>query len=442
MSAMQSIRTRLLVTLLAVVLASAAVAAFVTYRNVLGEAEDLFDYQLQQMALSLRNQGFISPAEAAALADDQIDFVVQIWTLDGSRIYLSRPSVVLPTQALLGYSDVQVGDATWRLFTTVTRDRAIQVAQPLAVRSRLAARAALRGVVPILALAPLLALTIWWSVGVALGRLQGVAAQVRGRDAGVLDPVPEEGLPREVAPLVHAFNGLLDRLRRALDAQRAFVSDAAHELRSPLTALGLQLQLVRRAADDAQRKDAVDALAGGIARAQHLVEQLLALARSEPAAKPAASVPVDLAEAARLAVADVVPMADAKGTDVELDATFDGRVSGDAAGLRVLMRNLVDNAVRYTPAGGRVKVTVQGERGEALVTVDDSGPGIAPAERARVFDRFYRGAGREEGGSGLGLAIARGIAEQHGARIELADSPLGGLRARVAFPATRAGAAR
>jgi signal transduction histidine kinase len=428
-----SIRARLLVTLLAVVLASAAVSAAVTYRNVLAEAESLFDYQLRQMALSVRNQGFISPAEAAALADDQLDFVVQIWSLDGSQIYLSRPAPVLPGRAVLGFSDVKVGTSTWRLFTTVTRDRAIQVAQPLSVRSELAARAALRGSLPVLVLAPLLALTVWWTVGAALKRLQGVAAEVKRRDVDTLDPVPEEGLPREVGPLVHAFNGLLERLHRATSAQRAFVSDAAHELRSPLTALGLQLQLLRRASDGTQKKAALDALAGGIERARHLVEQLLALARSEPGVKTAPFTVVDLSEAVRLAVADVVPLAHDKGAELELEAAPAITVNGDAAALRILARNLVDNAVRYSPAGGQVKVRVQSEAGRPTLLVDDSGPGIVRAERARVFDRFYRGAGREEGGSGLGLAIARGIAEQHQARIELLDSPLGGLRAGVTF---------
>lgn len=435
---MNSIRTRLLVTLLAVVLASAAIGAAVTYRNVLAEAESLFDYQLQQMALSVRNQGFISPAEAAALADDQLDFVVQIWSLDGSQIYLSRPAVVLPGRAVLGYSDVEVGSDTWRLFTTVTRDRAIQVAQPLSVRSELAARAALRGSLPVLVLAPLLALTVWWTVGAVLRRLQGVADEVKQRDADALDPVPENALPREIGPLVHAFNTLLDRLRGANAAQRAFVSDAAHELRSPLTALGLQLQVLRRAPDEAQRKEAIDALAGGIERAQHLVEQLLALARSEPGVKSTAVSLVDLAEAVRLAVADVVPLADTKRTELELEAAPDVRINGDASALRILVRNLVDNAVRYSPAGGHVRVKLQSEPGNCVLIVDDSGPGIAPAERARVFDRFYRGAAREEGGSGLGLAIARGIAQKHRARIELSDSPSGGLRVAVNFEVTPA----
>ena len=430
---MNSIRARLLVTLLAVMLASAAISAAVTYRNVLAEAESLFDYQLRQMALSVRNQGFISPSEAAALADDQLDFVVQIWSLDGSQIYLSRRTPVLPGSAVLGFSDVRVGATTWRLFTTVTRDRAIQVAQPLSVRSELAARAALRGSLPVLVLAPLLALTVWWTVGAALKRLQGVAAEVKQRNLDTLDPVPEEGLPREVGPLIHAFNGLLERLRRATSAQRAFVSDAAHELRSPLTALGLQLQLLRRASDDTQRNAALDALAGGIERARHLVEQLLALARSEPGVKTTPCVVVDLSEVVRLAVADVVPLAHDKGTELELDAAPEVTVNGDAAALRILTRNLVDNAVRYSPAAGQVNVAVRSEAGRPMLLVDDAGPGITRDDRARVFDRFYRGAGRDEGGSGLGLAIARGIAEQHQARIELLDSPLGGLRASVTF---------
>jgi two-component system OmpR family sensor kinase/two-component system sensor histidine kinase QseC len=345
---------------------------------------------------------------------------------------------VFPAQAVLGYSDVNVGGSTWRLFTTVARDRAIQVAQPLSVRSALAAKAALRSSLPILALAPLLVLTVWWTVGATLRRLQGVAAEVKRRDTDALDPIPEDALPREVGPLVHAFNTLLERLRRASAAQKAFVSDAAHELRSPLTALGLQLHLLQRASDEDQKKVALDALSGGIERAQHLVEQLLTLARSEPGVKSATFTDFDLSEAARLAVADVVPLADSRGTELALEAAPDVRVSGDASAVRILVRNLVDNAVRYTPEGGRVQIDLRDDAGKPTLTVDDSGPGIPLDDRARVFDRFYRGAGREEGGSGLGLAIARGIAEQHRARVELSEAPLGGLRARVVFKVTPA----
>jgi signal transduction histidine kinase len=440
-----SIRTRLLVSLLSIVVLSAAVGAAVTYFNVLRQTESLFDYQLRQMALSLRDQGFIPPDEAAALANDDFDFVVQIWTADGTRIYASHPGQALPPRAVLGFADVQLGEGTWRIFSTATGDRVIQVAQPLAIRRQLAAQAALRGVFPILALAPILAIAIGWSVGASLRPVRRLAAEVKRRDADALEPVAESGLPSEVRPLVESINALLGRLHRAFDAQRAFVSDAAHELRSPLTALKLQLQLLQRSTDASSRAEATSALSAGIERATRLVSQLLTLARAEPGSPQEPLVPTDLAEAARRAVADVVPLADAKSIRLALDTQGDGIVEGDAAALRILVRNLVDNAVRYTPAAGRVDLTVTDDREHVVLTVDDSGPGIPASERERVFGRFYRGGGdgvdgNQETGSGLGLAIVRSIAQRHGASLQMAESTLGGLRVAVQFVQSRRGA--
>ena len=435
---MKSIRARLLVSLLSVVGASAVIGAAVTYYNVLRETESLFDYQLQQMALSLRDQGFIAPEEAEALASDDFDFVVQIWTVDGTRIYASHPRVALPPQAVLGFAELRLGGDTWRLFSTATRDRVIQVAQPLAIRRKLAAQAALRSVVPIVLLAPILALAIGWSVGTSLQPVRRLAAEVKRRDADALEAVAASGLPAEVSPLVESINALLARLRDAFAAQRAFVSDAAHELRSPLTALKLQLQLLQRSADEASRKEAVAALSAGIERAIRLVAQLLTLARTEPGAQQTPLAPIDLAEAARQAVADVVPLADTKSIRLGLEANGDSMVDGDATALRVLVRNLIDNAVRYAPAGGRVELALAGENGHIVLSVDDSGPGIPASDRVRVFDRFYRRAsnesdGHEEPGTGLGLAIVRSIADRHRADVQLLDSALGGLRIEVRF---------
>jgi signal transduction histidine kinase len=434
----RSIRARLLVSLLSVVGLSALVGAGITYYNVLHETEALFDYQLRQMALSLRDQGFIPPDEAAALANDDFDFVVQIWTIDGTRIYTSNPGLALPPRAILGFAEIRLGDGTWRMFSTATRDRVIQVAQPVAIRRSLAAQAALRGVAPILALGPILAVAIGWSVSVSLWPVRRLAAEVKRRDADALDPVAASGLPAEVSPLVESINALLARLRSAFDAQRAFVSDAAHELRSPLTALKLQLQLLRRSTDPASRDEALEALAAGIERATHLVTQLLTLARAEPGGQRAAPAPTDLAETARQAVADVVPLADAKSIRLSLQARGVDTVLGDAMELRILVRNLVDNAVRYTPAGGQVELTVGEDGGQVVLTVDDSGPGIPESDRSRVFDRFFRradgdAAGRDETGSGLGLAIVRNIAQRHGASVHLTDSRLGGLRVAARF---------
>jgi two-component system OmpR family sensor kinase/two-component system sensor histidine kinase QseC len=430
---MTSIRVRLLLSLLAMLALAAALIGAVTYRSVLGETEALFDYQLRQMALTLRDQGEIPADQASTLTDEQLDFVVQIWTVDGRSIYASRRHTELPARALLGFADVKAGSQLWRTFSVATRDKVIQVAQPVQIRKRLAADAALRSVAPLLAIAPLMALGIWWLSARALAPLQRVAAGVRQRDEQALTALPTTGLPDEVAPLVQALNALLQRLGASLAAQRAFVAVAAHELRSPLTALKLQMQLLRRAPDDAARAAAVEALNDGIDRAARLVEQLLTLARAEPGAPAAPMVPIELGEVARTALAETVPFAQARGTTLELVVDAPVRVRGDAPTLTVLVRNLVDNAVRYAPPGARVEVGVGEDGGSALLRVDDSGPGIPADERARVFDRFYRHAPGNEAGTGLGLAIVRSVADRHHASVALGDSPLGGLRVEVRF---------
>jgi two-component system OmpR family sensor kinase/two-component system sensor histidine kinase QseC len=429
-----SIRVRVLLALLGMWVFTAAVMAAVTYRNVLAETEALFDYQLRQMALSLRDQGEIAPAQAGSLADQQLDFVVQIWTADGRTIYPPRLRDDVPSQALLGLADITVRGKTWRTFSVATGDRVIQVAQPLQIRQALAAGAALRSVAPLLLIAPAMALVIWWVAAQTLAPLRRLTQAVQHRDEQTLQPLPQQGLPDEVLPLVAALNALLQRLGRSLDAQRAFVSDAAHELRSPLTALKLQMQLYRRADDDGSREQAAQALNAGIDRAARLVEQLLNLARSEPGAPSAARDRVDLSETVREAVADTVAYAVSRGTALELIAPQPVALMGEPAALKVLARNLVDNAVRYAPPGSRVEIRVLEEPdGAAVLQVDDAGPGIPAQERERVFDRFYRHAAGDEGGTGLGLAIVRGVAERHGAQVSLDDSALGGLQVRVRF---------
>jgi two-component system OmpR family sensor kinase/two-component system sensor histidine kinase QseC len=431
---MNSLRVRLLVWLLSMLAVAALVMGGLTYRSVLGETAALFDYQLRQMALSLRDQGEIAPDQARAFADEQLDFVVQIWTVDGRRIYESREHTELPARALLGFADVSTGGHTWRTFSVATRERVIQVAQPLQIRQRLAADAAVHTVTPLLVLAPLMALVIWWVAALTLKPLQAVAADVRRRDEQSLAPLRSADLPDEVAPLVSALNALLQRLAQSLDTQRAFVADAAHELRSPLTALKLQLQMLKRAPDEAARSAAIDALAAGIERAVRLVEQLLALARSEPGAPTAVKEALDLSELVRAAVADIVPHALARGTTLELFAEAPVSVTGDKTALAGLVRNLADNAVRYSPPGSRVELRVTQQAGAAQLQVDDAGPGIPPEERERVFDRFYRRAGGDEAGTGLGLAIVRSVAAMHGAAVELGSAGLGGLRVTVRFP--------
>jgi signal transduction histidine kinase len=430
---MMSIRARLLMALLAVVIATSLLAGLLTYRRVLAETSTLFDYQLRQMALSLRSQ--IPMAPRLELPPDQADsdFVIQIWDPYGTRVYFSRPGLPLINATALGYADVRVAGGSWRTYGLQTLDGVIQIAQPLRVREAFARGAALRVVIPLLVLLPLLGAAIVGVVGNGLRPLRRVATEVQRRDVHSLTPLATERLPQEVAPLIDALNRLLLRLHAAFQAQRAFVADAAHELRSPLTAVRLQLQLLDRAPDAAARDEARANLGAAVDRAIHLVEQLLTLARSEPREEAGEWSAIPLEQATADGIADANALAVARRIDLGLEAE-PAAVQGDRDALRVLVRNLVDNAVRYTPEGGQVRVSTHQQASGATLEVVDTGPGIPPSDRERAFDRFYRRANAPEGGSGLGLAIVKAIADRHGAQIRLEDAPGGGLKVTVAFP--------
>jgi signal transduction histidine kinase len=436
---MKSLRTRLIVFLLAAALLAAGVTGLLAYRNTLKENEQLFDYQLRQTALSLRDQGVANNLQPPGADEDAPAVVVQIWTMNGTALYLSHPGTTLPDRAILGFSDVDTGNGRWRVYSTVARNRIIQVAQPLELRRDLAAAAALRSLRPLLIFAPLMALLIWLLVDRALRPVQRLAQEVRLRDAGSLAPLAEHALPSEVQPVAHAINSLLARLKLAFDSQRAFVADAAHELRSPLTALKLQLQLMARAPDDAGRRAAAAQLEQGVERATRLIEQLLTAARTAPGETGPAMHTLDLAELGRQAVAEAWPLAEARRIELALDAPASATVNADADALRILMRNLLDNAIRYTPQGGQVNIAITEQQDALLLAVDDSGPGIPADERERAFQRFYRGQSEagDGTGSGLGLAIVANIAARHGAEVALLDSALGGLRVELRFPLAR-----
>jgi signal transduction histidine kinase len=431
---MKSIRARLLVALIILVALISLLAAAVTYRRVWNETSTLFDYQLRQMALSLRSQISLAPRIEVPPDQGDSDFVVQIWDIFGARTYVSRPGLPMINQTVLGYADLTLRGQPWRAYGLQTADGVIQIAQPVQVREVLARAAAERVVIPLIFLLPIMIGAVAWIVRRGLDPLRFVAAEVQRRDARTLAPLGTDHLPREIEPLVNELNRLLERLRQAFAAQRAFISDAAHELRSPLTALRLQLQLLDRAPDETERLEARARLGAAVERAIHLVEQLLTLARSEPQDAAMELENVDLAAAAADAIKDTHDLALARKIDLGLEAPPGLNVQGDREALRTLVRNLVDNAVRYTPPGGTVQVRCWSAAPRAQLEVSDTGPGIPPGEKKRVFDRFYRRAAAQEDGTGLGLAIVKAIAERHGAQIDLGEAPGGGLRVAVSFP--------
>ncbi len=434
-----SLRARLLWLLLAVIVVTALVQAIVAYRTARAEADEIFDYHMQQTALSLRSG---LPRQAAAGHDDDeahdesYDFVVQVWTQDGLRVFQSARAAI-PRRETMGFSDVPARGTTYRVFTMRSGAQVIQVAQDMAARREMAGTLALRTAAPIAVMAPLSMLLVWWVISSSLAPVQRVRRQVSERQADDLNEVSEAGLPDEVRPLVHELNLLFARVRQAFDAQKSFVADAAHELRSPLAALKLQVQGLQRASDDGTRELAVARLHAGIDRATRLVEQLLVLARHQASAagghRPH---PVALSELVKQAVADIAGAAQSRRIDIGVSRADEGAFPGHPDAARILVRNLLDNAVKYTPEGGTVDVEVQRSGDAWLLEVQDSGPGIDEVDRERVLDRFYRVAGSQATGSGLGLAIVKSIADLHGAVLTLDRSArLGGLCVSVRFPA-------
>lgn len=451
---MNSLRRQLLFSLIGVMSLVMLLGAWATYRTAQEEINTLFDYQLEQIAFALRNQTFQGSTKALA-GDRDLDFVIRVWDRDGLSLYYSRPHRALPDIARLGYATEKTSEGDWRTYALQYQNMTIAVAQPLSVRARLATAAAVRTLVPFIALLPLLALLVWLIVGRALRPLTALARSVSMRSADALAPFGEQDIPEEAQPLVRSLNDLLARLRKAIETQRHFIADAAHELRTPLTALLLQTQLVERATDEAARSVALRDLKGGLERASHAVQQLLALARQEPGAAEKPFTVVCLAELIAQSVADHATLAAARHIDLGVvTSTPEARVAGDADALRTLLDNLIDNAVRYTPEGGRIDVgcgevhdetsdQIHGKTsskasgktaGRAWLEVSDSGAGIPPGEREQVFARFYRRGGEEASGSGLGLAIVRSIAQRHRAEVRLDDAPGGGLRVRIDFP--------
>lgn len=454
---MRSIQRTLLWWLALGLLAGIAAATALIYGQARQEANALFDYQMRQVALALPSQ-FSGPAMPSLspplppgtdnLFRSDEDVVIHIWDGTGRSLYLSHSRPLLPPRAELGFSNVRTDDGEFRIYSVQLGPAVVQIAQPMSARREVAARMALRTVAPLLLLLPLLGWLVWLAVGRGLRPVREIARQVGKRDANALSPLAVAQMPAEIAPLTEALNLLLARLSDAIDTQRAFIADAAHALRTPLTALQLQAQLVERADSEPARREAVRNLRDGLERLTHLVTQLLTLARHEPGAAVAGQQPVALHELAATVVGEMTQAALDRNIDLGLDATEGGdgetagpTVHGDPDALRILLTNLIDNALRYVPAGGKVDVRVQrADAGRVALIVADNGPGIPPEQRARVLDRFYRLPDAPSGGSGLGLAIVDEIAQVHRATLTLEDNEPG-LRVTVVFPQAGTGAA-
>lgn len=443
---MRSIERHLTWWILGAAAIGATLLGGVSYRLILSDLNTTLDENLRAVAVAVADHGPAPAAglpETAAHADTEgAEIVVVEWTPQGQMTFNSDARVALRFRDQPGLERQRLLGTDWDTYTVVRAGRVVQAAQRAQFQQEEAAEAAASLFLPFALVFGLAAVLLILALRRGLAPLDRTAAEVAARSANSLAPMVAAHLPREIAPLVLALNGLMQRLADSLQVRQRFVADAAHELRTPITALRLQLQLLQSAADDAARQAAVDALQAGVERAQHLVEQLLDLSRAEPGAQP---VPrhqpgITLATLARSAVARFNDRAESRGIDLGARIESPGTLTGDAEQLRVLIDNLVGNALRFTPRGGVVDVIVADAHGCAMLRVVDDGPGIPAEARDQVFERFHRAPGVApahpgESGSGLGLAIVKAIAQAHGAQVTLHTGRHGrGLEVRVVFP--------
>ena len=429
---MNSIRSRLLVWQITALFLTGILASVIAYLLAWDAFNSLRDNGLEQIAYSVVRHG-IEYDNDEDVRNDHGQFVSQIWGADGTLLYSSLDDVGPPRQKP-GLHVIVWERAEWRVFSLIEGGLTIQVATTSANRARRFAAIAPWLLLPLVVLVVVLGLLIRAAVTRALAPLELVRNEIGQRGVQSLHALDSRHLPDEVAPLVDTLNDLLVRLDQALVSQRRFIADAAHELRTPLTAVKLQAQIARRTNCEEERDAALTQLSSGVDRAAHLVDQLLGMARLEPASRQAVFAPLALDALAKQVVADFSTLAEARDIDLGVGECQPLTLVGQTDSLRMMLGNLIDNAVRYTPSGGRVDVELRQQAGMAQLSVSDSGPGIPEAERERVFERFQRLAGADIPGSGLGLAIVRQVVDLHGGTILLADAAGSGLRVDINLP--------
>lgn len=448
MSMPGSLQGRLLLLVLGLVVGVWLSTATLTWIDVRHELDELLDGHLAQAAALLVVQ------QAAEIDDDQRG-------VDAPALHRYAPKVAFqvfhegrlaqrssnaPTEPMLdfdggtaqGFRTVTIRGMAWRVFATHGHERDVQVfvGEQVASRNSILWAVLRSSLGPMLLALPLLALAAWWAVRQGLLPLRLVGRALAQRSPQALQPIAVKAAPSEMMPLLDALNHLFGRIAELLAAERRFTADAAHELRTPIAAIRAQAQVALGAAADDERRHALQATLQGCDRATRLVEQLLTLSRLESGAEHAL-VDVDLAALARQVVADAAPFALGKQQNIGVDAGEACIVRGDDTLLAVMVRNLVDNAIRYSPAGASVKLAVSDARGHVRLTLEDSGPGMSAEHLARIGERFFRVVGSAQDGSGLGWSITRRIAAVHRAAVRVARSEsLGGLAVQVEFPAS------
>lgn len=456
----KSIRRRLLIFLMSGTLIAWLATALMSYTESLNEIEEVFDAQLVQSAktlLMLSQHELYEQLAFDSESSSDIDHLVpkhvegfeheyeqtvafQLWINETQLAARSASAPETPLSDTVGeFVNREIGGATWRVYAIADPDKplSVHVGEKMDARHELAAAISARWLTSVLLALPVLAGLIWFGVGRALRPLQSIAQETTLRSVDRLDPINVENVPEEARPLVDALNKLFARVQASVENERRFTADAAHELRTPLAAIKTQAQVSLYSVQTPEQQQSLRQVVAGVDRATHLVEQLLTLARLDPESQKRKALTmddVDLCEVVASTIADLAQHSHAKRIDLGLQENCYGSVCANAGLLAILVRNLILNAIRYTPESGTVDASVRAEHGSVRLRIEDSGPGIPVDDRNHVFQRFFRRLDTNSvPGSGLGLSIVKRIAEIHDAKIELGSSDLGGLLVDVIF---------
>lgn len=445
-----SLRRRLFTWLIGPMVALALISTLAAYGTAFRFANQVYDRWISDTAVALsrlvRRDGEqvtvdLPAAALTMLASDQRDRIYyKISTAGGAFIAGHRGLPSLPGTTRTGtepfchdgiFNSEPVRVASFRM----TDGTQVQVAETTRKRDTLALEIVAGMLLPLAAAIALATWGLWTGVTRGLRPLTDLAAQIRNRSAADMRPIDEAASPLEMRPIAHALNGLLERLDQVLAAQRRFVADAAHQLRTPVTGLKTQAELALRSTDPDAVRASLTHIVAATDRATHLVNQLLALARAEPeTGNQLVLMPLDLEPLMREVTADWIPKALEKGIDLGFaSGDAPARIHGESTLLRELAGNLIDNALTYCPRGSEVTLSVTVKADAVELAVEDNGPGIPAADRSRVFERFHRVLGSGQPGSGLGLSIVREIARAHGGEATLDDRPAG-TRVQVTIP--------
>jgi len=465
---LQSIRSRLLAILIPSALFIWLCSAIFTYFDTQKEVTQIWDARLAQSAQILLDLGMLATAEHYTplldnnLSNEQLsnkplaskplltkNFIelvhhyekkvsFQLWSSQNTLILRSKSAPTTPLSSTLeGFSDEILASKHWRVFSTQSDNGLIRVqaAELQEMRDELVFSLVSHTMLPLLITIPLLGLALWLAISIGFLPLTRVTNELQSRSPKDLQKIDTEDVPDEILPVTMALNRVITNLQEAFNAERRFTSDAAHELRTPLAVLKTHAEVALHAIEQEERNNALRQLVRGVNRATRLVEQLLTLARLDPETSLKEAKRFDLFIVAENVISEEALIALDKNIDISLNGTRGKFVFGSSSAISVLMRNLVNNAIRYTPKNGFVKVSITRLHETITFSVADSGPGIPATERQKVFERFYRQLGTKVPGSGLGLSIVTRIADLHDLSFELDESEFGGLLINVIFKA-------